>query len=181
MTIRRFKEFVPHIPASAWVDPAATVIGNVTLGEQASLWPGVVARGDIHRIVIGARSNVQDGSILHVTSENPHTRPGGFELVLGDDVTVGHGVILHGCTIGNRVLVGMGAIVLDGAIIEDDTVIGAGSLVPPGKRLEGGFLWIGSPVKQARPLTERERESLVFSARHYIETMEDHRRHSGPA
>jgi carbonic anhydrase/acetyltransferase-like protein (isoleucine patch superfamily) len=171
---------VPVIPASAYVDPAAIVIGNVTLGEQVSLWPGVVVRGDIHRIVIGARTNIQDGSLLHVTSENPHTRPGGFELVIGADVTVGHRVILHGCTIGDRVLVGMGAILLDGVVVEDDTLIGAGSLVPPGKRLESGYLWLGSPVQRARPLTEREREALRHSAAHYLETMAAHKTESGP-
>ena len=123
------------------------------------MWPLTVIRGDMHRIRIGARTSIQDGSVLHITHAGPFN-PDGYPLTIGDDVTVGHKVILHGCTIGNRVLVGMGAIVMDGAVVEDEVVIGAGSLVPPGKRLESGYLYVGSPVKQARPLSDKEKAYL---------------------
>ncbi len=167
MTIRSFNGITPRIAASAYVDEAALVIGDVTIGEDSSLWPMTVARGDVHRIIIGARTNIQDGSVLHVTQDNAFT-PGGFALHIGDEVTVGHGAILHACTIEDRVLVGMGATVLDGAVVRSRAMIGAGALVPPGKELEGGYLYLGSPARQARPLTDEELEYLEYSARHYV-------------
>lgn len=127
---------------------------NVVLGDDASLWPMAVARGDVQAIRIGARTNIQDGSILHVTQDN-RFNPGGRALIVGDDVTVGHGVILHACTVEDLVLVGMGSTVLDGAVIQRRVMIGAGSLVPPNKVLESGYLYLGNPVKQARPLMKR--------------------------
>ncbi|MBI1194568.1 MAG: gamma carbonic anhydrase family protein [Gammaproteobacteria bacterium] len=167
MAIRTLGDLTPNIGERTYVDEAAVVIGDVVIGDDSSLWPMVVARGDVHSIRIGSRTNVQDGSVLHVTSDNAFT-PGGFPLTIGDEVTVGHGAILHACTIGNRVLVGMGATVLDGAVIEDGAMIGAGTLVSPGKRLEGGYLYIGSPARQARPLKDSEKAYLAYSAEHYV-------------
>ncbi len=167
MAIRSYQNVNPAIAAGAFVDDAALVIGDVTIGEDASLWPMVVARGDVHRIVIGARSNIQDGSVLHVTQPNRFT-PGGHPAIIGSDVTVGHRVILHGCTVEDFALIGMGSTVLDGAIIRSRVLLGAGSLVPPGKELESGYLWLGSPVKKVRPLTEDELAYFEYSAAHYV-------------
>lgn len=174
MSVRSYQGIVPNIAPSAYVDEAAVVIGDVTIAADASLWPMVVARGDVHKISIGARTNVQDGSVLHVTSDNAFT-PGGFSLTIGNDVTVGHGAILHACTIADWVLVGMGATVLDGAVVQSEVMIGAGSLVPPGKELASGFLYIGSPVRQARPLKQAELDYLRFSSKHYVELKNRHK------
>jgi carbonic anhydrase/acetyltransferase-like protein (isoleucine patch superfamily) len=165
----------PVLGARAYVDATALALGDVALGDDASLWPMAVARGDVHAIRIGARTNIQDGSVLHVTQDN-RFNPGGYALTIGDDVTVGHGVILHACTVENAVLVGMGSTVLDGAVIRTRVMIGAGSLVPPHKVLESGYLYLGSPVKQARALTVKELEYLEFSARHYVELKDRHLR-----
>jgi len=159
--IRRFKNILPQIDESAWVAKTADVIGQVYIAEDASVWFGAALRGDMNEIRVGARSNIQDNAVLHVDAHNP--------CVLGEDVTVGHGAIVHGATIGSRVLVGMGAIVLDGAIIEDDVIIGAGALVPPGKRISSGSLVIGSPGRVSRQLDERELAHLKQSARTYVE------------
>jgi len=159
--IRRFKNILPQIDESAWVAKTADVIGMVTIAEDASVWFGAALRGDMNEIRIGARTNIQDNAVLHVDRNNP--------CVLGEDVTVGHGAIVHGATIGSRVLVGMGAIVLDGAVIEDDVIIGAGALVPPGKRITSGSLVIGSPGRISRQLDERELAHLKQSARTYVE------------
>lgn len=167
MSIRSFKSSYPEIAPSAYIDEAAVVIGDVVIGEDSSVWPMAVLRGDVNFIRIGHRTSIQDGSVLHVT--HPHEAvPEGHPLVIGDEVTVGHNVTLHGCTIKDRCLVGMGSTVLDGAVLEEGVLLGAGSLVPPGKTLEGGYLWIGAPVKRARPLTEAEREWLGYSAAHYV-------------
>jgi len=165
--MRPFRGILPSLGRRVYVDEAARVIGDVVLGDDVSVWPFAVLRGDVNFIRIGARTNVQDGSVLHVTHDGPYSL-GGMPLVIGDDVTVGHGVILHACTIGNRCLIGMGTRVLDKAVIEDDVFIAAGSLVSPGKRLESGFLYRGSPAVQARPLTEAELANLKYSAEHYV-------------
>jgi carbonic anhydrase/acetyltransferase-like protein (isoleucine patch superfamily) len=168
MTIRTYKGVTPTLGSDVYVDPSAVLVGDIHLGDDASVWPLVAARGDVNIIRIGARSNIQDGSVLHVSrpsSKNPQGSP----LLIGDDVTVGHKVMLHGCRLGNRILVGMGAIVMDDAIVEDDVIIGAGSLVPPGKVLESGYLYVGSPVKQARLLNEAERNFLQASAQNYVD------------
>ncbi|MDH3325248.1 MAG: gamma carbonic anhydrase family protein [Gammaproteobacteria bacterium] len=167
MSIRAFKDIFPSIDKTAYVDPDATVIGKVSIGKDSSVWPMTAIRGDVHNITIGERTNIQDGSILHVTSDNEFN-PGGHPLVIGDDVTVGHGAILHACTVGNFSLIGMGATVLDGAIIEEEVMVGAGSLVPPRKTLKRGYLYLGNPVKQARALTKKELEYLHFSSTHYV-------------
>ncbi|CAA6821638.1 MAG: carbonic anhydrase, family 3 [uncultured Thiotrichaceae bacterium] len=168
MTIKKFAQHTPDIHASAYVDDMAYVSGQTTLAEGSSVWPMAVLRGDVNAITVGKRTNVQDGAVLHVTHDGPFTRPGGLPLIIGDDVTIGHKAVLHACTIGNRCLIGMNTTVLDGVIVEDNTIIGAGSLVPPGKRLESGFLWTGSPVKQARPLTDKELAYFTYSAEHYV-------------
>ncbi|MBF0803135.1 MULTISPECIES: gamma carbonic anhydrase family protein [unclassified Neisseria] len=165
--IRPYLAHYPKIDPSCYIDPAAAVIGEVSLAENVSVWPFAVLRGDVNRITIGARSNVQDLSMLHVSHKTP-AKPAGSPLVVGEDVTIGHKAMLHGCTIGNRVLVGMGTVILDDAVVEDDVMIGAGSLVAPRKRLESGYLYVGSPVKQVRALTDEEKAFLVYSAEHYM-------------
>ncbi|MCG5499750.1 gamma carbonic anhydrase family protein [Ectothiorhodospira lacustris] len=171
--IRAFEGHRPRIAAGAWVDETAVVIGDVTLGEDSSIWPLCVLRGDVNRIRIGACTNIQDGSVLHVTHEGPYT-PGGRDLMVGDEVTVGHKVILHACTIHDRVMVGMGSIVMDGVVIESEVLLAAGSVVPPGKLLESGYLWRGSPARRVRPLTEEEKAHLRYSAEHYVRVKNRH-------
>ncbi len=173
MSIRTYQQITPQLGPRVFVDASAVVIGDVELGEDASVWPMAVVRGDMHRIRIGARSSVQDGSVLHITHAGPFN-PDGYPLIIGDEVTIGHNVTLHGCTLGNRILVGMGSIVMDGAVVEDEVVIGAGSLVPPGKRLESGYLYVGSPVKQARALTDKERAFFSYSAANYVKLKDLH-------
>lgn len=173
MSIRRFKEFTPLIAESAFIDEAAVVIGQVTIGEDASIWPGVVLRGDIHHIRVGAKTNVQDGTIVHVTHASDFV-PGGAGVSIGEGVTVGHQVTLHGCTIQDYCLIGMGSILLDKCVIESGAMIGAGSLVPPKKVITGGYLWVGSPVKKIRELTEQEKAFLTYSAKHYVKLGREH-------
>jgi len=168
VTIRDFEKHSPVIDDTAFIDESAVVIGNVSIAKDVSVWPLTTIRGDIHSITIGACSNIQDGSVLHVTHDSEYS-PGGFALSIGESVTVGHKVILHACTIGNHCLVGMGSTVLDGAVLEDKVMLGANSLVSPGKRLETGYLYLGSPAKQARPLTDKEIAWLDYSAKHYVE------------
>ena len=172
--IRPFETHRPRVAESAYVDETALVIGDVRIGADSSIWPMCVARGDINAIRIGERSNIQDGSILHVTHDSKF-KPGGLPLTIGDDTTVGHSVTLHACTIGNACLIGMGAIVLDGAVVEERAMIGAGALISPGKVVEGGTLWLGRPAKRARALTEQELEYLQYSARHYVRLQRRHR------
>jgi carbonic anhydrase/acetyltransferase-like protein (isoleucine patch superfamily) len=167
MDIRRHRGKHPIIAGSAYVDPAAVIIGDVEIGENSSIWPMTVVRGDIHRIRIGKRSSMQDGSVLHVTHAGPYN-PDGYPLIIGDDVTVGHKVMLHGCTIGNRILIGMAAVVMDGVVIEDEVVVGAGTLVPPGKILESGYLYLGNPARQVRPLTDRELRYFDYTSNAYV-------------
>jgi carbonic anhydrase/acetyltransferase-like protein (isoleucine patch superfamily) len=165
--IRPFQGVLPQLGERVYVDESAQLIGDVVLGDDASVWPLAVIRGDVNRIRIGARSNVQDNSCLHVTHDGPYS-PGGVDLQIGDDVTIGHGVILHACRIGNRCLIGMGSIVMDRVTVEDDVLIAAGSVVSPGKTLKGGWLYRGSPAQPARELTVEEIQSLKYSAEHYV-------------
>ncbi|WP_085593951.1 MULTISPECIES: gamma carbonic anhydrase family protein [unclassified Pseudomonas] len=167
MAIRTYQDHRPKLGERAFVDHSAVVIGDVEIGADSSVWPLTVIRGDMHRIRIGARTSVQDASVLHITHAGPFN-PEGFPLLIGDDVTIAHKVMLHGCSIGSRVLIGMGSIVMDGAVVEDDVMVGAGSLVPPGKRLASGFLYVGSPVKQVRALTDKERAFFTYSAGNYV-------------
>jgi carbonic anhydrase/acetyltransferase-like protein (isoleucine patch superfamily) len=174
MTVQRYLGISPRIAASAYVDASAVVIGDVTIDEDASLWPMVVARGDVNSIEIGARTNIQDGTILHVSHDSEFA-PGGFPLRIGADITVGHQVILHGCSIEDGCLIGMGATVMDGAILRSGVLLGAGSLVPPGQDLEGGFLWVGSPARRVRALREQDLAFLEYSPKHYVELKNQYR------
>ncbi|UXY13898.1 gamma carbonic anhydrase family protein [Chitiniphilus purpureus] len=174
MALQAFNGIVPQLATGAWVHDGGWVIGEVALGENVSVWPGAVLRGDVNHIRIGRDSNVQDCSVLHVTHKRPED-PQGAPLIVGERVTIGHGVMLHGCTIGNEVLVGMGSIVLDRAVVEDRVVIGAGSLVPPGKVLRSGYLYLGRPAKEIRPLTDEELAHFSYSAAHYVRLMSGYR------
>ncbi|SEA18653.1 gamma carbonic anhydrase family protein [Microbulbifer marinus] len=160
-------EKCPQLGNGVYVDPQSVVIGDVTLGDDSSVWPMAVIRGDMHRIRIGERTSVQDGAVLHITHAGPFNEDG-WPLIIGDDVTIGHKACLHGCTVGSRVLIGIGSIVMDGAVIEDDVVLAAGALVPPGKKLESGYLYVGAPCKQARPLSDKEKEFFRYSAANYV-------------
>lgn len=171
--IRNFEGHIPQLADSVFVDESAVVTGDVIIGDDSSVWPCCSIRGDIHSIRIGARSNIQDGSILHVTHDSEYA-PGGNKLTVGDDVTVGHNVVLHACTIEDLCLIGMGSIVLDGAVVQSGAMVGAGSLVPPNKVLEGGYMWLGSPVKKVRELTDKEKAFLEYSAQHYVKLKNRH-------
>ncbi len=175
MTVRSFENNTPTLASGVFVDETALVIGDVTLGPDASVWPMAVVRGDIHSIHLGARTNIQDGSVLHVTHAS-RFNPDGFPLTVGVEVTVGHGVVLHGCHIGDRCLIGMGSLVLDGARLESQVILGAGSLVPPGKVLESGYLWVGRPAKRSRPLTDEEVAYLEYAAEQYVRLKDRHLR-----
>ena len=165
--IRSFRGVTPRIGENSYIDESAVVIGDVEMGDNCSVWPLTVIRADINKIRIGNNTNIQDGSVLHVTHQGPFS-PDGAELHIGDQVTVGHKVLLHGFRIGNQCLIGMGSIVTDNAVIEDRVMIGSGSLVPPNKVLESGYLYLGNPVVQKRPLSEREIEFLSYVSEHYV-------------
>ena len=168
MNIRNFKEFTPEIGQDVYVDESAVVIGQVEIGDNSSVWPNTTIRGDVNWIKIGANTSIQDGSVLHVTHDHTNQTPGGYPLTVGSQVTVGHNVILHGCTIEDNCLIGMGAIILDGAHLEKNVFLAAGALVSPGKRLESGYLYVGSPAKQLRKLSEEEIKGLQYSSEHYV-------------
>lgn len=172
--LRRFETNYPDIAEDAYVDEHAIVIGDVTIASHSSVWPMCVIRGDVHRIRIGARSNIQDGSILHVSHDSFY-QPGGSPLIIGEGVTVGHKVLLHGCEVADNCFIGMGSIILDGAVIESLTMLGAGSLVSQGKKLEGGYLWLGQPARRVRPLSDREKEIMLYNAEHYVKLAQRHR------
>jgi carbonic anhydrase/acetyltransferase-like protein (isoleucine patch superfamily) len=180
MSIRSFEQHAPHIHPTAYVDDTALVIGAVEIGQDSSIWPMSVVRGDIQSIRIGARTSIQDGAIVHVTHDSRFC-PGGQPTLIGNDVTVGHKVILHACSIEDFCLIGMGAIIMDKAVVQSRVTIGAGSVVPPGKVLESGFLYVGSPVKKIRPLNERELEFLEYSAQNYRRLKDRYRAMSGSA
>jgi len=167
LELRPFDGIYPKVAEDAWIDPSAVLIGDVEIEAGASVWPLTVVRGDIHHIRIGARTNIQDGSVLHVTHPS-RFNPDGFPLLIGEDVTVGHKAMLHGCEIGHHCLIGMGSVVMDGAVVESRVMLAAGSLVPGGKRLEGGYLWQGAPARRVRQLTGREREYLDYAAANYV-------------
>lgn len=173
LSVRNFNGLEPQLAPGVFVDPSAVVLGDVHIGPESSVWPQAVVRGDMHRIRIGRCTSVQDHSVLHITHAGPFNEAG-WPLEIGDEVTIGHGVILHGCTLGNRILVGMGAVVMDGAVIEDEVVIGANTLVPPGKRLQSGHLYTGSPARQSRPLSDTERQFFSYSAANYAKLRLQH-------
>lgn len=165
--IRPFNGKTPELGHNVFVDDSAIVLGDVFIGDDSSVWPFAVIRGDMHAIRIGKRTSIQDGAVLHITHSSDYN-PGGYPLNIGNDVTVGHKAVLHGCTIHDRCLIGIGAIVLDGAVIEEEVIVGAGCLVPPGKRLESGYVYKGNPAQQTRSLTEKERKYFQYAANNYV-------------
>ncbi len=165
--MRPYLDTFPTLGARAYIDPAATVIGDVVLGEDASIWPAAVVRGDVHRIRIGARSNVQDGAILHVTHAGPYTGEG-FPCLIGDDVTIGHAAVVHACTIEDCCLIGMHATVLDGAVVKKHGFVAAGAVIAPGKVVGERELWMGNPARRVRVLDDAQVEQLYYSAAHYV-------------
>lgn len=167
MNIRPFLDTSPVMGERVYVDPAAVVIGDVVLGDDVSVWPTTVIRGDVHCIRIGARSNIQDGTVVHVTHDGTYT-PGGFPTHIGADVTIGHSAVIHACTIEDACLIGMHATVLDGAVVRRHGFVGAGALIAPGKIVGEGELWLGNPAQRARTLSDREIEMLYYSARTYV-------------
>lgn len=173
MALESYRGIFPTLGERVYVHPSAVVIGKVSLAEDVSIWPGAVLRGDVSDIAIGARSNIQDGAVVHVTHDGPYA-PGGRAVSVGADVTVGHRVILHACTIGNSCLVGMGAIVMDDVTVEDWVLIGAGSVVTPGKRLTTRSLYVGNPARRVRDLTPDEIEFLGYSAGHYVRLKDEY-------
>lgn len=171
--IRTYRNVHPKLGTNTFIDPTSVIIGDVSIGNESSVWPLVAIRGDVNHITIGERSNIQDGTIVHVSRKSPLT-PKGFPTIIGNDVTVGHKVMLHGCELKNRILVGMGAIVMDGVVVEDDVIIAAGSLVPPRMHLLSGYLYKGSPAKQARLLTSDEIGFLKTTAANYVKLKDEY-------
>ena len=167
MSLKSFQNQTPILGNNVYVDDSAIVIGAVVLGDDVSIWPTAVVRGDVEQITIGNNTNVQDGAVLHVSHQGKFSQQG-HPLSIGTDVTIGHRAVIHGCTVGNYCLIGIGAIIMDDAVLEDYVMLGAGALVPPNKRLESGYLYVGSPAKQSRPLSESEKEFLRYSASHYV-------------
>jgi len=166
--IRSYNRLTPTIPVSCYVDESAQIIGDVTLGENASIWPCAVLRGDVNSIHVGANSSIQDCSVLHGGLNEP--------VVIGDCVTVGHTVNLHGCIVEDRCLIGMGAIILNGSRIGHDSIIAAGTLIPEGTIVEPGSLWMGSPGKFRRSLSEEQKKSIVTAANLYLGFKEQHKK-----
>ncbi|MCB1754354.1 MAG: gamma carbonic anhydrase family protein [Gammaproteobacteria bacterium] len=174
MSIRTFDGMSPQLDASVYVDDSAVVIGDVTIGPHSSVWPCAVIRGDIQRIRIGEYTSVQDNCTLHVTHDSRYN-PGGNPLTIGDYVTLGHGAVVHACTIGNEVMIGINATVLDKAVIEDGVMVGAGAVVGPGKRLESGYLYVGAPARKARSLSDSEKTFLRYVAENYARLKDKYR------
>jgi carbonic anhydrase/acetyltransferase-like protein (isoleucine patch superfamily) len=172
-SLRKYKGIWPTLHHRVYVDPAATVIGAVDLGDDVSIWPGAVLRGDVHFIRVGARSNVQDGAVIHVTHDGPYS-PGGFPTIVGEGVTIGHGAVLHACTIEDYCLIGMHASVLDGATVKKYGFVGAGSLIPPGKVVGERELWLGNPARFVRLLSDRQIEQLHYSADNYVRLKDEY-------
>jgi carbonic anhydrase/acetyltransferase-like protein (isoleucine patch superfamily) len=168
MSLRPHLGTLPTLGERVYLDPACSVIGDVVLGDDVSVWPGTVIRGDVNFIRIGDRTNLQDGTVVHVSHDGPHARLGGFATRIGSDVTIGHKAIVHACTIEDAVLIGMGAIVLDGVVVRKHGFVGAGALVAPGKVVGEGEVWLGNPAKKVRMLTDAEIEALYYSAQHYV-------------
>jgi carbonic anhydrase/acetyltransferase-like protein (isoleucine patch superfamily) len=167
MTLRAFNTKRPVIGAAVYIDESAVIIGDVILGDDVSIWPTAVLRADVERISIGDGTNIQDGTVLHVSHAGKYSA-NGHPLTIGKNVTIGHRAVLHACTIGDYCLVGIGAIVMDDAVLDSYVMLGAGALVPPGQQLESGYLYVGSPAKAMRPLTEHEKTYLEYSAQHYV-------------
>jgi len=171
--LRSYKKSFPVIGHSVYIDPFSSIIGDVALDDDVSIWPMCVIRGDVNYIKVGKRTNIQDGSVLHVARKG-EACAAGYPLIIGEDVTVGHKAMLHACNIGDRVLIGMGAIVLDNVRIDNDVILAAGALVPPNKHLLSGYLYVGSPAKQARKLSDEEMAFLKRSASHYVKLKDEY-------
>ncbi|MGD8783381.1 MAG: gamma carbonic anhydrase family protein [Thioalkalispiraceae bacterium] len=171
--IREFNNMTPRLGEGVYIDEQSAVIGDVVIGDDSSVWPFTSIRGDVNKIRIGRRTNIQDNSTIHVTHASDQ-QPGGVPAIIGDDVTVGHQVILHACTIGDRCLIGMGSIIMDRAVIAANTIIGAGSLVTQDKQLEGGYLYVGRPAKRLRALNDEEKDYLTYSSAHYVRLKEQY-------
>src|SRR5690606_13973598 len=152
----------------------AVVIGDVALADDVSIWPGTVVRGDVNHVRIGARTNIQDGSVIHVSHAGPHTRRDGYPTIIGADVTVGDKAVTHACTIGDGALVGRGGLVMDGAVVGKHAFVGAGALVAPGKKIGEGELWVGSPARRVRKRTDAEIEGLIYGAGHYVRLKDEY-------
>ena len=170
--VRTFQGISPTLGNDVYIDQDATVIGKVTLGDDVSIWPKAVLRGDMERISIGNRSNIQDGAVLHTTHGSDYYAA--CPLTLGNEVVVGHSAVLHGCTLGNNILVGLGAIINDRVVVEDFVMIGAGSVVPLGKTLESGYVYVGNPAQQRRAITDAERHFLSYSPQKYVNIKNDY-------
>lgn len=173
MPLSSYLDTTPVIGDKVYLHPSCQVIGDVKIGDGSSVWCNTVLRGDVNRIVIGRGSNVQDLTMCHVSHKTTE-KPDGSPLIIGDYVTVGHSVILHGCRIGNDCLIGMGSIIMDDVVIPDQVMVGAGSLISPGKTLEGGMLYMGRPAKAVRALTDEEIEYLRYSAEHYMRVKDNY-------
>ena len=173
-TVRPYLGRMPVLGERVLIDETARVIGDVVLGDDVSVWPLTVIRGDVNFIRIGDRTNVQDGTVIHVSHDGPHAKLGGFATVIGSDVTIGHKAIVHACTIEDACLVGMGSCVLDGAVIRRHGFLGAGALLAPGKVVGEGEMWLGSPAKFARRLSDAEIEALFYSAGHYVKLKDEY-------
>ncbi|MEO0435564.1 MAG: gamma carbonic anhydrase family protein [Pseudomonadota bacterium] len=172
-SVRSFRGHTPKVGDRVLIDPLALVLGDVSLGDDVSVWPGAIVRGDMHRISVGDRCSVQDGSVLHITHASDFN-PGGWPLTIGREVTIGHNATVHGCTIGDRVLIGMGAVILDGAVVKNEVIIAAGALVPPKRILESGYLYAGTPARQMRTLTESELAFFSYTAGNYVRLKDEH-------
>lgn len=173
MAIHSFRGKQPEIAQRVMVAPESYVLGDVSIGADSSVWPAAIVRGDMHTITIGERVSVQDGAVLHVMHGSDY-HPDGHPLIIGSDVTIGHQACLHGCTVGNEVLIGIGATILDGAVIEDKVIIAAGTLVPPGKTLKSGFMYMGSPAREARALSDKEKSYFKYTASNYVKLKDEY-------
>lgn len=173
MALRAYRDTLPSLGESVYMDASAVVIGDVHIGAHSSVWPMVVIRGDVNKVRIGAYTNVQDGTVIHVT--HPYRdAPDGYQVEIGDRVTIGHNATVHGCRIADDCLVGIGSIILDGACLEQNVFLGAGSVVPEHKTLEGGYLWLGRPARKIRELTDEEMRWFEYSANHYVKLKDEY-------
>jgi carbonic anhydrase/acetyltransferase-like protein (isoleucine patch superfamily) len=173
-TLRPYRGILPRLGERVYLDPMSSVVGDVELGEDVSIWPFTVIRGDVNFVRIGARSNLQDGTVVHVSHDGPHAKLGGFATVIGQDVTIGHRAIVHACRIEDACLIGMGAIVLDGAVVRKHGFLGAGAVLTPGKEVGEGEMWLGSPARFVRRLSDAEIQALYYSAQHYVRLKDEY-------